>query len=106
MNSPTEGKLRIAEVSPCDRAEDAQQPPVAKKPPGRRRTAAAQYLEDQTGAPCSPNYLAKHAVIGGGPVFRKFGRIPLYDDEDLDAWAESRLSPPMRSTSDSGEPQQ
>jgi hypothetical protein len=39
-------------------------------------------------------------VIGGGPVFRRVGRIPLYTPHDLDAWVALSLSPPMRSTSD------
>ena len=69
-----------------------------------RRKEAAQYLRGEWGQPCSPNTLAKLAVVGGGPVFRRFGRIPLYSLEELDRYAESRLSRPMRSTSDTGLP--
>ena len=65
-----------------------------------RRVFAAEYVREEWGLPCSPAWLAKLAVVGGGPTFQKAGRTPLYSKEELDAWAESRLSPPMRSTSD------
>jgi hypothetical protein len=40
------------------------------------------------------------ATLGDGPIFRKFGRIVVYDPADLDSWALARLSAPLRSTSD------
>ena len=49
-----------------------------------RRTEAAQYIKGKWGYPCSPRTLAKYAVIGGGPRFRKAGRYPLYHPDDLD----------------------
>lgn len=64
-----------------------------------RRHDAARYVREQWGQPCSTRWLAKLAVVGGGPIFRKAGRFPLYTTEDLDAWAESRLGKPQRSTS-------
>jgi hypothetical protein len=67
-----------------------------------RRKSAAQYVREHWGVPCSPNTLAKLATIGGGPVFQRSGRIPLYTSDNLDRWVESKLSKPMRSTSDSG----
>lgn len=70
------------------------------KPRYRRRADAAAYVREKYGLPCSPAWLAKLAVVGGGPTFQNAGRTPLYTDDNLDAWAESRLSPPMRSTSD------
>jgi hypothetical protein len=66
-----------------------------------RRQAASQYLAENWGFCRSPNTLAKLAVVGGGPVFRRAGRVPLYAASDLDAWVRSKLSAPMRSTSDS-----
>jgi hypothetical protein len=72
----------------------------SRKPCYRRRVDAAEYVREKWGLPCSPAWLAKLAVVGGGPTYQKAGRTPLYTDENLDAWAESRLSPPMRSTSD------
>jgi hypothetical protein len=65
-----------------------------------RRKAASDYLREAHGLERAPSTLAKLAVIGGGPIFRRAGRIPLYSPEDLDAWAESLLSLPMRSTSE------
>jgi hypothetical protein len=65
-----------------------------------RRKAAASYISQQWGYPCSPSTLAKLAVIGGGPVFRKAGRFPLYLPEDLDRWAQSKIGRPQTSTSD------
>lgn len=64
-----------------------------------RRAEAARYVRSTWGMPCSPTWLAKLAVVGGGPVYRKAGRFPLYMLSDLDAWAESRIGQPRRSTS-------
>jgi hypothetical protein len=66
-----------------------------------RRKAASEYLRQTHGVERAPSTLAKLAVIGGGPIFCRAGRVPLYSTEDLDAWAASLLSGPMRSTSDS-----
>lgn len=64
-----------------------------------RRADAARYVRSHWGIPCSPRWLAKLAVTGGGPIFRKAGRFPIYTSEDLDAWAEARIGAPRRSTS-------
>jgi hypothetical protein len=66
-----------------------------------RRADAAAYVCNRYGFPCSRQWLAKLAVIGGGPVFRKAGRFPIYSPADLDAWAESRIGPAITSTSES-----
>jgi hypothetical protein len=68
----------------------------------RRRRAAAEYLREQRGIPCSEKTLAKLACIGGGPTYRLYGRIPLYSIADLDAYAKAKLSKPVRSTSEYG----
>ena len=65
-----------------------------------RRTDAAAYIASRFGFPCSRQWLAKLAVTGGGPVYRKAGRTPIYAPDDLDAWARSRIGAPQRSTSD------
>ncbi len=65
-----------------------------------RRMEAARYVQQAFGFSCSRQWLAKLAVIGGGPVYRKAGRTPLYAPADLDAWAASRIGEPQRSTSD------
>ena len=64
-----------------------------------RRTCAAQYIRETWGLPCSSKWLAKLAVVGGGPIYRKAGRFPVYSQTDLDVWAESRIGAPRRSTS-------
>lgn len=65
-----------------------------------RRTEAACYLRERHGVPCGAKNLAKLACLGGGPLFQKFGRLPLYRLGDLDDWAEQKLSRPVRSTSE------
>ena len=65
-----------------------------------RRELSAQYVREKWGLPCSTKWLAKLAVIGGGPLFRKAGRTPIYAPADLDAWAQARIGQPQKSTSD------
>jgi hypothetical protein len=65
----------------------------------RDRRAAAQFLTER-GYKTAPTTLARLACVGGGPAFRRFGRKALYDEYDLIEWARSRLSAPMRSTSE------
>lgn len=64
-----------------------------------RRAEAARHIADRWGYPCSPLTLAKLAVIGGGPRFRKAGRFPLYHPDDLDGWVKCKLSDLVTSTS-------
>jgi hypothetical protein len=65
-----------------------------------RRKAAAVYLNEEYGIPCSEKTLAKLACIGGGPAYHKAGRFPLYPQGCLDAWAVAKLGPLLRSTSE------
>jgi hypothetical protein len=66
-----------------------------------RRTDAARYVTETYGFPCSPKTLAKLACISSnGPSFRMAGRIPLYPQPALDAWAQSKIGPLVRSTSE------
>jgi hypothetical protein len=67
-----------------------------------RREACAQALTE-AGFPVKSKTLATKATRGGGPPFQKFGRYPLYIWGDALAWAESRLSAKMRSTSEADE---
>jgi hypothetical protein len=79
--------------------------PISALASGRiflRRAQAAEYVTSRYGFPCSRQWLAKLAVIGGGPVFRKAGRYPVYEPSELDRWAEARIGPPQRSTSEVG----
>lgn len=70
-------------------------PPEALLP----RVACAQALT-RSGFPTSPKTLSTKASRGGGPPYYKFGSRALYRWSDALAWAESRLSPPRRSTSE------
>jgi hypothetical protein len=80
--------------------------PANKQERLRRRVAAAEYIQSRWGIPCAPKSLAKWAVTGGGPEFRKAGRIPLYPQDALDDWAQSKLGPRVRSTSELSEAHQ
>jgi hypothetical protein len=52
------------------------------------------------GLPIAKQTLAKLAVTGGGPAFRKFGSRVVYTPADVDAWIEQRLTRPCKSTSE------
>lgn len=64
-----------------------------------RRREAASFLTDVIGLPRAASTLAKLAVQGGGPPFRKAGRIALYKETDLRHWASQRIGPLQKSTS-------
>ena len=63
-----------------------------------RRNAAAALTD--AGFPTAPATLATLATRGGGPVYRRYGNRVIYRWSDLLDWAQSRLSAPMRSTSE------
>ena len=63
------------------------------------RGEAANFLAER-GFPCTSATLATLATRGGGPQFSKFGPRVLYRQSDLVSWAQSKLSPPRRSTSE------
>ena len=73
--------------------------PAGPTNPLLRPPAAAAYLRGKYGFGAKRT-LDKLRVIGGGPLYRRFGRMILYDIESLDAWATARLGPLQRSTSD------
>lgn len=68
--------------------------------PRLRRSEVPAYLMEKHGIPIAVATLNKLASIGGGPAMQYAGRIPLYRPEDLDAWAEQRLSAPVASTAE------
>lgn len=82
------------------RADDFREAPTANTHRFLRRTEAATHVREKWGIPCATAWLAKLATVGGGPVFRKAGRFPIYAINDLDDWARSRISGPVRSTSE------
>ena len=63
-----------------------------------RRDEAAAYIRKK-GLRMARATLAKFAVVGGGPPFRRYGRWPVYSPADLDAWIEARLTRKVASTS-------
>jgi hypothetical protein len=77
------------------------QPHSGVLPRYMQRADAARYLRETYGIRCVAQTLAKYACTGAGagPAFRKAGKFPIYSRDDLDAWASSRLSEPMQSTS-------
>ncbi len=72
--------------------------PTDPEPLLMRDQAAAALTE--RGYKTSKATLATLATRGGGPLFLKFGPRPLYRLRDLLTWAESRLKPPRRNTSE------
>ena len=68
--------------------------------PYMRRRQAAEYLRTVCGIPCTEKTLAKLASVGSGPIYRLFGRIPLYAPADLHAYAQAKISAPVRSTAE------
>lgn len=59
------------------------------------RAEAADYLTAR-GLKVSKTTLQKMVSVGGGPVYRRFGHRAVYRKEDLDAWAQEKLSAPAR----------
>ena len=64
------------------------------------RRQAAERIRDLHGLPCTEGQLANHASDGTGPTYRLFGPRAFYLDTDVDAWARSRISPPIRKAAD------
>ena len=57
------------------------------------RTGAASYVTQKYGFPCSEQTLAKLAVKGQGPQFKRAnGRFAVYPVAGLDAWAATRIA--------------
>jgi hypothetical protein len=50
--------------------------------------------------PTAQRQLEKLACLGGGPVYRLYGRRALYAPADLIEWAEARTSAPRSNTSE------
>jgi len=70
-------------------------------PPTPRRLdprQASSYLKSVHGVNFAPATLAKMRCIGGGPPFKKCGRLPTYEASDLDAYVEGRLTQKVTST--------
>lgn len=64
-----------------------------------RREEAAQYLQHTYRLHTTTKTLTKLACTGGGPVYQKFGRMPLYKTAWLDEWVAANLSGPVTQSS-------
>jgi hypothetical protein len=64
-----------------------------------RPSQAADFLRENFGFGAVRS-LAKMRVVGGGPNYHAAGRLILYTEAELLAWAKSRLTGPHRSTSE------
>ena len=65
-----------------------------------RRKEAAAFLEADCGVTVAPATLAKYITVGGGPDYQKFGKIPLYSEDDLRSWAQGKLGPKASSSTE------
>jgi hypothetical protein len=63
------------------------------------RSESAAYLSEK-GLPTTKNTLQKLATVGGGPDYSIWGNKALSTPSQLDTWAEQKLRPAKRSTSD------
>jgi len=61
---------------------------------------ASRYFLSAHGMRVAPETLSNWRYLGIGPEFRRCGRAVVYTRAALDAFAESRLSAPLRSTRD------
>lgn len=62
------------------------------------RREAAAYLTAR-GCRIAATTLGKLAVVGNSPKYRRWGRLALYAQADLDAWSEARLGNARSNTS-------
>jgi len=78
---------------------DSEMSPDTLQAPGLLRRDECALALTRAGFRTSPKTLASKATRGGGPPYRKFGRTVLYRWSEVLAWAESRLTTPVASTS-------
>jgi hypothetical protein len=79
---------------------DVREPACSNFPRVMRRAEAARYIREVYGIPCVTATLAKYACVSGGPAFRKAGKFPIYARDDIDLWAQHRLTKLVHSTSE------
>jgi hypothetical protein len=70
------------------------------RPAGRRRAEASRYLIERWGLSYVPTTLARMASLGTGPVYSYHGKFATYQDDDLDAFARSKLGGRRRKASE------
>ena len=67
---------------------------------GRSRSDAAERIRRVHGIPCTAGTLATMAWAGRGPIYRHVCGRAVYRDDDIDAWAATRISAPTRKAAD------
>jgi hypothetical protein len=73
---------------------------IVIEPDKRLDTREASAFLTAIGYATAPATLNKLRCIGGGPLFEKFGRRPLYSETSLLSWVRDRTTHPLRSSSD------
>jgi hypothetical protein len=69
-------------------------------PENLSRREASLYLKIKYGVSRTEKTLAKKASVGGGPKFKKDGRLAKYPVPELDIYAQEQLTDLMSSTAD------
>ena len=81
-----------------DTEDKTAKPPVW---PGRMsRRQASEYLQAVHGIRAAYQTLARHALQGTGPAYRKQHKFTVYDRAELDRWADLYLTKPCVSTAE------
>lgn len=76
-------------------------PPHLRKP-RLRRHEAAEYLRLVHGVEVAVATLNKWASVGGGPVFERVNRTPLYPTQALDSWVAKKIGGTDNGSTDMG----
>jgi len=61
---------------------------------------ASEYLHRVHGINCRPKTLANRRSSGTGPRYSRVGLRVVYEQADLDKWAEARTSAPVHNTTE------
>jgi hypothetical protein len=64
------------------------------------RAEAAQRVRDVHSQPCTPETLATKAWNGSGPPYCLAAGKAFYDADDVDRWAQARVSAQIRKAAD------
>ncbi len=73
--------------------------PATRPPRYIRAREAARFLQSNFGFG-STSSLAKERCLGGGCPFHKIGRLVVYTEAELTAWATAKISKALASTSE------
>ena len=68
--------------------------------PRLTRREAARRIREVHGLPCTVETLATKAWDGSGPPYRLAAGKTYYHPDDVDGWAQSRISPLVRRAAD------